>query len=75
VTDRDRGIDIIVELCYVTSLALLVCDEWCLLQVAMATGQVLYQRFYFSKSFVKHNYEVTNLLLVGTNVIVDIFKF
>jgi len=25
----------------------------------MATGQVLYQRFYYSKSFVKHNYEVT----------------
>jgi len=24
----------------------------------MATGQVLYQRFYYCKSFVKHNYEV-----------------
>lgn len=28
------------------------------LQVAMATGQILYQRFYYSKSLVKHNYEV-----------------
>ncbi|XP_020916976.1 cyclin-L1 [Exaiptasia diaphana] len=27
-------------------------------QVAMATGQVLFQRFYFSKSFVKHDAEV-----------------
>ncbi|XP_014788497.1 cyclin-L1 isoform X1 [Octopus bimaculoides] len=27
-------------------------------QVAMATGQVLFQRFYYSKSFVKHNMEV-----------------
>lgn len=27
-------------------------------QVAMATGQVLYQRFYYSKSFVAHNFEV-----------------
>jgi len=30
----------------------------------MATGQVLYQRFYFSKSFVKHNYEVTSVLII-----------
>lgn len=29
-----------------------------LFQVAMATGQVLFQRFYYSKSFVKHNMEV-----------------
>lgn len=28
-------------------------------QVAMATGQVLYQRFYYSKSFVAHNFEVS----------------
>ncbi|XP_064641851.1 cyclin-L1-like [Lineus longissimus] len=27
-------------------------------QVAMATGQVLFQRFYYSKSFVKHDMEV-----------------
>ncbi|KAK2710690.1 cyclin-L2-like [Artemia franciscana] len=28
-------------------------------QVAMATGQVLFQRFYYSKSFVRHPMEVT----------------
>ncbi|EDV23970.1 uncharacterized protein TRIADDRAFT_37896 [Trichoplax adhaerens] len=27
-------------------------------QVAMATAQVLYQRYYYSKSFVKYNYEI-----------------
>lgn len=27
-------------------------------QVAMATGQVLFHRFFYSKSFVKYNYEV-----------------
>lgn len=27
-------------------------------QVAMATAQVLYQRFFYSKSFVRHFYEV-----------------
>ncbi|CAB4019128.1 cyclin-L1-like [Paramuricea clavata] len=27
-------------------------------QVAMATGQVLFQRFYFSKSFIRHDVEV-----------------
>ena len=26
-------------------------------QVAMATGQMLFQRFYYKKSFVKHNTE------------------
>lgn len=28
-------------------------------QVAMATAQVLFQRFYYSKSFVRHNHEIT----------------
>lgn len=28
-------------------------------QVAMATGQVLFQRFYYSKSFVRHPMETT----------------
>lgn len=28
-------------------------------QVAMATGQVLFHRFFYSKSFVKHNFEVS----------------
>ncbi|XP_051555096.1 cyclin-L1-like isoform X1 [Myxocyprinus asiaticus] len=27
-------------------------------QVAMATGQVLFQRFFYSKSFIKHNYDI-----------------
>lgn len=27
-------------------------------QVAMATGQVLFQRFFFNKSLVRHDYEV-----------------
>ena len=29
------------------------------LQVAMATGQVLFHRFFYSKSFVKHSFEVS----------------
>ena len=29
----------------------------------MATGQVLFQRFYYSKSFVKHNMEVGNTFI------------
>lgn len=29
------------------------------LQVAMATGQVLFQRFYYSKSFLRHSMETT----------------
>jgi len=28
-------------------------------QVAMATGQVLFQRFYYTKSFVRHPMEIT----------------
>ncbi|XP_015793613.1 cyclin-L1 [Tetranychus urticae] len=28
-------------------------------QIAMATGQVLFQRFYYSKSFVRHKMEIT----------------
>ncbi|BES88186.1 Cyclin, N-terminal domain [Nesidiocoris tenuis] len=33
-------------------------------QVAMATGQVLFQRFYYSKSFVRHGMEVTAMACV-----------
>lgn len=33
-------------------------DKMCS-QVAMATGQVLFQRFYYSKSFVRHAMEPT----------------
>lgn len=29
-------------------------------QVAMATGQVLFHRFFYSKSFVKHSFEVSS---------------
>ncbi|WAR14837.1 CCNL1-like protein [Mya arenaria] len=34
-------------------------------QVAMATGQVLFQRFYYSKSFVKHNMEVLAMACIN----------
>ena len=33
------------------------------IQVAMATGQVLFQRFYYSKSFVRHDVEVCILVM------------
>ncbi|XP_013790250.1 cyclin-L1-like [Limulus polyphemus] len=33
-------------------------------QVAMATGQVLFQRFYYSKSFVKHGMEVVAMACI-----------
>uniref|UniRef100_A0A1L8DX27 Putative cdk9 kinase-activating protein cyclin t n=1 Tax=Nyssomyia neivai TaxID=330878 RepID=A0A1L8DX27_9DIPT len=33
-------------------------------QVAMATGQVLFQRFFYSKSFVRHNMETTAMSCV-----------
>ena len=33
-------------------------------QVAMATGQVLFQRYYYSRSFVRHNFEVTAIAAV-----------
>ncbi|XP_041377853.1 cyclin-L1-like [Gigantopelta aegis] len=34
-------------------------------QVALATGQVLFQRFYYLKSFVKHNMEVVAMACVN----------
>lgn len=34
-------------------------------QVAMATGQVIFQRFFFSKSFVKHNFEIVAMACVN----------
>lgn len=34
------------------------CGLFYILQVAMATGQVLFHRFFYSKSFVKHSFEV-----------------
>lgn len=33
-------------------------------QVAMATGQVLFQRFYYSKSFVRHKMEMTAMACI-----------
>ncbi|KAK6633505.1 Cyclin-L1 [Polyplax serrata] len=30
-------------------------------QVAMATAQVLFQRFYYSKSFIRQNFEITGM--------------
>jgi len=33
-------------------------------QVAMATGQVLFQRFFYSKSFVRHNMETVAMSCV-----------
>jgi len=33
-------------------------------QVAMATGQVLFQRFYYSKSFVRYHMEITAMACV-----------
>lgn len=34
-------------------------------QVAMATAQVLFHRFFYSKSFVKHSFEVSVLRVSG----------
>ncbi|KAJ8021801.1 Cyclin-L2 [Holothuria leucospilota] len=36
-----------------------------LCEVAMATGQVLFQRFYYSKSFVKHNMETVAMACIN----------
>lgn len=36
-----------------------LCFLYCFGQVAMATGQVIFQRFYYSKSLVRHNMETT----------------
>lgn len=41
-------------------------------QVAMATGQVLFQRFFYTKSFVKHYMQVRSLIL-GTANLVAVF--
>ncbi|PIO34153.1 hypothetical protein AB205_0079000 [Aquarana catesbeiana] len=34
-------------------------------QVAMATGQVLFQRFFYSKSFVKHSFEIVAMACIN----------
>lgn len=38
-------------------------------QVAMATGQVLVQRFFYSKSFVKHSFEVSSRRLEAARAV------
>ncbi|KAK2148453.1 hypothetical protein LSH36_497g02057 [Paralvinella palmiformis] len=35
------------------------------IEVAMATGQVIFQRFYYSKSFVKHNMETVAMACIN----------
>lgn len=35
------------------------------LQVAMATGQVLFHRFFYSKSFVKHSFEIVAMACIN----------
>ena len=32
------------------------------IQVAMATAQVIFQRFYYSKSFVKYSIQVSDII-------------
>uniref|UniRef100_A0A8C9ZUP0 Cyclin L1a n=1 Tax=Sander lucioperca TaxID=283035 RepID=A0A8C9ZUP0_SANLU len=34
-------------------------------QVAMATGQVLFHRFFYSKSFVKHSFEIVAMACIN----------
>ena len=41
------------------------CDLAIHFQVAMASAQVLFQRFYYSKSFVKHNVEIVAMACVN----------
>lgn len=41
-----------------------LCSVW---QVAMATGQVLFHRFFYSKSFVKHSFEVSLFKCAGVS--------
>lgn len=54
--DRQTEIDLRILGCELIQTAGILLK---LPQVAMATGQVLFQRFYYSKSFVRHNMETT----------------
>jgi hypothetical protein len=45
-------------------MALISLVDVFLFQVAMATGQVLFQRFYYSKSFVRHKMETVAMSCV-----------
>lgn len=59
--DRDTEIDLRILGCELIQTAGLLLK---LPQVAMATGQVLFQRFFYSKSFVRHNMEATAMSCV-----------
>jgi len=39
-------------------------NEFVLFQTAMATGQVLFQRFYYSKSFLRQDMELTAMACI-----------
>ena len=54
--DRQTEIDLRILGCELIQTAGILLK---LPQVAMATGQVLFQRFYYSKSFVRHSMETT----------------
>lgn len=54
--DRQTEIDLRILGCELIQTAGILLK---LPQVAMATGQVLFQRFYYSKSFVRHGMETT----------------
>lgn len=59
--DRQTEIDLRILGCELIQTAGILLK---LPQVAMATGQVLFQRFYYSKSFVRHSMETTAMSCV-----------
>uniref|UniRef100_A0A1B0GLH9 Putative cdk9 kinase-activating protein cyclin t n=1 Tax=Lutzomyia longipalpis TaxID=7200 RepID=A0A1B0GLH9_LUTLO len=59
--DRETEIDLRILGCELIQTAGILLK---LPQVAMATGQVLFQRFFYSKSFVRHNMETTAMSCV-----------
>lgn len=59
--DRETEIDLRILGCELIQTAGILLK---LPQVAMATGQVLFQRFFYSKSFVRHSMEATAMSCV-----------
>lgn len=59
--DRDTEVDLRILGCELIQTAGILLK---LPQVAMATGQVLFQRFFYSKSFVRHSMEATAMSCV-----------
>ncbi|XP_053693348.1 cyclin-L1 [Sabethes cyaneus] len=59
--DRETEIDLRILGCELIQTAGILLK---LPQVAMATGQVLFQRFFYSKSFVRHSMEATAMCCV-----------